>query len=325
MGIILLLHFLSKWDIKASGGFLRKFPSHLLIGQGFLKLSDRSYFAGNSEKDLFLGNRRFPFQLMKVGSNIKDTAYSYRSIARPMGLYKGMFLNVHDSTSYLFDGVGRIILSGNQSQLEFNRFVKTPPFVNGIAIGNNSYLLQTIQQGERISLIKFRNEKVLFTRFLGTNNYDVFDNDGILAGVPKSSSIIYMFYYHNKFICLDTNLRMKYESKTIDTIGNRKIKSIKIESKRTTTISGSANVINKKVSCNSKWVIIQSSIRADNELKSTFEKNAVLDVYSIKDGGYIFSFYIPMLDKERMIDFKVLGNKLYVLYETYLYQFLLKF
>jgi hypothetical protein len=54
-------------------------------------------------------------------------------------------------------------------------------------------------------------------------------------------------------------------------------------------------------------------LQADNESIEMFKSHEVIDVYSIKDGQYQFSFYLQKDNEKVISQFKVVGDKMIVL------------
>lgn len=67
--------------------------------------------------------------------------------------------------------------------------------------------------------------------------------------------------------------------------------------------------VNKYSCTNDDWLFVHSGLLADNENKDLFNKCAVIDLYSIHDGSYQYSFYIPDDQGTRLSEFKVFKDK----------------
>ena len=151
----------------------------------------------------------------------------------------------------------------------------------------------------------------------------LFSTDGMLLYDKSISRLIYMYYYRNQFICMDTNLKLLYKGKTIDTISRAQIKVSKIKSgsENTFTLSVPPLVVNKKGSVYKGCLFVHSNIIAKNETKKAFDNASVIDVYNLKAGSYKFSFYLPDYNNTKMFDFAINGNTLIALYDHYIFVF----
>jgi hypothetical protein len=155
-----------------------------------------------------------------------------------------------------------------------------------------------------------------------------FINDGMLQFDKENALIFYMFFYNGSFMCLDTNLNLLYEKKTIDTISKVTLKTAKLfkndikGGETTYTQSTPPKIVNKNFTIYKNQIYVLSRLKADNET-SAFENNQIVDVYRVKDGTYNYSFYIPKYKRKRLREFRIKDNFIFALYSTHVvkYQF----
>jgi hypothetical protein len=179
----------------------------------------------------------------------------------------------------------------------------------------------------------FRLINNLDGRTIATGNYlsdkgDMgFSSDGILAYDKLSNRILYVQYYNNKFICLDSTLNLLYESKTIDTLHNNNVK-VKVINRRSGAKSLMPTVPLKYVSnyaaCYDGRLLILSNVKSDDQSVSIFEGNFIIDVYSVDDGRYLFSFFIRR-EHDKLIRFKIVDDKIVILYTNSVFLYRLHF
>jgi hypothetical protein len=91
------------------------------------------------------------------------------------------------------------------------------------------------------------------------------------------------------------------------------------------TVSSPSGVVNRLSCMDSQWLYVNSKLMANNERKEEFDKVSVIDVYSLKDGTYHFSFYLPNLGEKKLRSFRVFNKTLVALYDHYVYTFRLNF
>jgi hypothetical protein len=72
-------------------------------------------------------------------------------------------------------------------------------------------------------------------------------------------------------------------------------------------------------------LFVQSALMANNEDKSVFNRNSVVDVYEVKDGHYRFSFYIPDFQGNKVKSFRVFGDNLFIIYDHYISAYRISF
>jgi len=141
-----------------------------------------------------------------------------------------------------------------------------------------------------------------------------FCTDGMLKYNKEHSRLFYVYYYRNEFLCLDTSMNLQYVAHTIDTTSRAKITVSNIHSEHAATLSSPARVVNNKVHTSGDLLFVYSNLEADNELRSVFLSNMAIDAYTIRDGQYAFSFYIPMPERQKAVEFFVVDKLLYVLF-----------
>ncbi len=59
------------------------------------------------------------------------------------------------------------------------------------------------------------------------------------------------------------------------------------------TMSSPPLVVNKSAVVDDGHLFVHSNLMANNEASKAFDEASVIDVYSLTDGAYKFSFYIP--------------------------------
>jgi hypothetical protein len=140
----------------------------------------------------------------------------------------------------------------------------------------------------------------------------IFPTDGILYFDSTTHLACYTYFYQNGFICMDTNLNVIVKGKTIDTITKREIKVVHVGS--SVTMKQPPQFVNDIGAVAEGKLYLQSMLKADNELPLDFAENTVIDAYSVTNGNYIASFYIPPYKGNKPYQFHVFGKKLYAIY-----------
>ncbi|MDR6786464.1 hypothetical protein ABIE26_005349 [Pedobacter africanus] len=147
-----------------------------------------------------------------------------------------------------------------------------------------------------------------------------FSIDGFISCNRRQNAVLFTYYYRNQFICLDTNLNLRYIGKTIDTntVAKLKVEELEVNGKRVQTISGTPLIISKRGYSDGNFIYLQAGLKADNEKLKLFEQRITLDVYRLNDGAYWHSIYLPEYKFEPLSDFAVRGNMLIALYGKYM-------
>lgn len=140
--------------------------------------------------------------------------------------------------------------------------------------------------------------------------------DGVLHYDKKTNLISYVFYYRNKFLLLDTNLKLIRVSKTIDTTYTNQTQAGELRSKKIITNLRPKRLVNYASTVYSGYLFNISKIKSDNEEMESFRTNAVIDIYNLSDGQYMGSFYLPNYKEEGAKKIRIIDGRLYVLYKN---------
>jgi hypothetical protein len=127
--------------------------------------------------------------------------------------------------------------------------------------------------------------------------------------------VCFVYYYRNQFISLDTSLTIQYRENTIDTVSRVKIRTATLQKDNTKVLAAPPIMVNRLSATANGWLFINSNALAKNEHPNAHKQADIIDVYSLIDRKYVFSFYVPAyLRKYRMKEFTVSKNTLTVHY-----------
>jgi hypothetical protein len=140
----------------------------------------------------------------------------------------------------------------------------------------------------------------------------IFCTDGLLKYDKAANRLVYMYYYRNQCLLLDTNLNLLRTIKTIDT---NSIAKISIASDRgNIMLSAPPAFVNATTCLHADKMYIRSVLLGDNEGPHVMSKNNLVDVYSTTDGHYIQTLYIPKQHEESLREMCIVKDKLIALY-----------
>ncbi|WP_316787794.1 hypothetical protein [Pedobacter frigoris] len=198
------------------------------------------------------------------------------------------------------------------------------PMLTRIAsLGNGKFVFRQFKNGIRDQVFtrynvrsnSFHSSKLLPQSF---NDGGVI-TDGMLHYDSVTNRILYVYFRRGVFECLDTALNLLSSYKTIDTFSTFQNTSARIKQRYSFlsfTSHDPAKFINYSSCCADGLLYVFSMARADNEKPEYLSKNMPIDVYAIKNGKYLGSFYLPMIAHEKIQSLKVLGNLLIAVYYT---------
>lgn len=171
--------------------------------------------------------------------------------------------------------------------------INTAGFANAIAITDNSFIIRTTDSDHNslFKKIMLPENKVLTEENISDKLGDGgFTYDGKLSYDPISNKLVFVSFYNNNLCCFDTSLHPIYKGHTIDTF--RSSQTSLRKTKTSITFSKPPIGYNKYNYAFNGTLYVKSSLRADNELSR--DDQTVIDTYSIPDGRYLGSFFIPL-------------------------------
>ncbi|NRF41123.1 hypothetical protein [Pedobacter foliorum] len=234
-----------------------------------------------------------------------------------------------DTTVHMTNGIGEIAAmssSRNQFWKLSGKSFDEPRSFSGNTLVVRSFVKNKLEN--RLELLKIS----LAQQASPGQYYDlppqvdgIFCADGWLHYDAKAARLYYMYFYRGTFLCLDTNLNLRYKAKTIDTVQWAKIR-VNMYNQRLKnggailrkSPAGLPTMVNKYFTVSGNRVYIQSGLKADNESASSRRKQESIDVYEGNSGRYIYSFYLPKYQGLNVRQFEVTDHNLIAIYDKFL-------
>jgi len=332
--IVLLLFIVSRFlrTEYGSNGFVRTSHINALIPEGFLDTGHSSFLIiGGTSSSIFLARNGSRSNVLVVSKDLKDTSKIKLSI--PDIRRMSPVLAIDSPDFYMMDGGVRCMAYGTLGCAVSTKSVSIfSQFTASVPISPHSYVIRTYDTTLRqniLAKISIRSGEI--SRYVLEKQKDgIFCTDGKLKYDFDKKLLMYMYYYRNQFVCLDTNLNVVYKGNTIDTTTHANIDVSEIESKRysgvrTSMLSTPPRSINKNLCITDSLLLIQSSIAADNEDIERFENSSVLDVYSMLNRKYKFTLYIPDLNGRKIQSLYAKENRLYIVVDKSIFLYRMNF
>lgn len=324
--ILFLSFFAEKLNHRANG-FIRLAPPHVSMPEEIRDIRFNGfYFAGGTPTHFYLANHMAPNLVMTMTTALTDSAIDRFSLQTAGGRFAKALRVIIDSPHiYLFEGITPTIAYGEVGDSLLHRRPAKLYFSVAEPLSPVSRVFRAVDDRLRQNvLVKQLNESFIKGDHVLEKQVDgIFCTDGTLLAQPDSNRLVYVYHYRNQFICLDTNLRVRYRGKTIDTVSRVKFAVDRIPTQRSITLSSPPEFVNEQSCVSGNYLFIHSALHADNEELSMFQRTSPIDVYSLLDGSYILSFYLPDYRQKKIQDFGVFGNTLVALYDHWLYTYTL--
>jgi hypothetical protein len=310
---------------RGKNGFSRQvLPTQLLSAKSINLGNNSYYFAGVSFNTLYLGNYTAPLRLFKTDPELKDTQTIFLRPLKDIYMdWPSSRISVDSPDLYLMEGNTPMILLGSlQTQRLTGVFPNKLHFTKSMALSPRSFILRTYDVfAHQNILTRISLNNSVFKGSLQSLAKQVdgfFCTDGQLLFDKARNRILYLYYYRNQVVSLDTNLLLMKPITTIDTDCFAKIVVDSVPNQKLSTLVSSGSIVNKMAAVFGSHVFVWSRVMADNEDRKQFETNTVFDSYSLVNGQYEGSFYIPPFRNLEPSDFAFVEKTILCLYQNYL-------
>ena len=149
-----------------------------------------------------------------------------------------------------------------------------------------------------------------------------FSVDGMFIHLSNSDRFIYLYYYRNSFLMLDSNIQLVYKGQTIDTNRYAKLKIGKIEREDKTILLTPPPIVNQEACANERYLVVYSDLMADNETSSIFSRHSTIDLYSLSNGQYVGSIYLETPSHKKISSMAIFHQHLVILQDDLLSDYL---
>jgi len=332
--IVVALYGFSNQHVRKNNSFLRIILKNPFSSISEMELKYNSYYiAGATENHVYLANITALLHLLVLNTKEKDTTGIALTDSAEITLkiknlerlkFKRPRISVMDPYFYIMDGVMPGLYRGKLSEWEADSFMfdKAAYFIDGIPFNSKSFAIKSISSltdEQVLGRVKADSPYVKFAPGILQKQIDgKFCTDGMLHYDRATGKLIYLYYYRNQYMVMDTSMNVLYRGNTIDTISHAQISGATISSERSYTMGTPPVTVNETSCVSNGLLFVKSPLLSKNEGEEAFKWQSAVDVYDLKDGTYKFSFYIPKFKGKSFRDFKVVENRLVVLYDQHL-------
>jgi len=319
------LYFFADKINHRRNGFIRLFPPHPILPDGNFDIKyDSYYIAGFSGSNIYLGNFVAPLRVLSADMGLSDTAklkinvdhLNILKLRRPL-------LSIDSPNFYLTDGIRPAILRGKIGEWKASRYMYDSTFfTDAIPLNSNSFIVRSVSRDKQNLIGKVSRVKphVKFeTEILKKQVDGLFCTDGMLNYNKDLNMLVFVYYYRNQYITMDTSLIVLAYGNTIDTISQAKIKVGRYNSGHAITMASPPLLVNKKSCVYRDYLLVNSDLLANNENKELFDRAPVIDVYNLRDRKYKFSFYL--FGDGQFSDFKISNDQIVALFGHHLFTY----
>lgn len=320
VSFILSLNYASKK--KEEYNFVRTLVQPTILPERHWDIRSRAhYIAGKVSTKIYLGNNIEPRKITIVETNL-EPVIKEDTIKVSEGLRKASFITVDSNEFTVFDLVSYSVYKGSTMDWKATRFMNNNSFfAEAVPIHQNTIIVRTFRDTVREYVLAKKTKSPPLTEYktmlLEKQIDGLFCTDGMLYFNEKTNQVVYVYYYRNQFITMDTSLNLLYRGTTIDPVTTARIKTARLKD-GSVTLASPPYLVNNRSHTNGNYLFINSKIKAKNDDSELFAKTSVIDVYSLLNGTYVGSFYIPEFLGHKIKEFKVFDSTLVAIQGHYL-------
>lgn len=317
------LFLLSEHSAHRNNGFIRSYPhSPASMIRGWKLPFNSYYLAGIAERDIFLGNVVAPSHLLKVTMDRKDFKSVELKIEGGGNLaFTAPRIEVHAPYFFIYDGNVPAIFRGLTSDWKgYPYWTGATKFLQLQPVDDDTLLVCGLYQNQsNIGIIgKGGPAFPVMPQLLERQTPEVFDTDGMLLYSQAFGRLVYVYYYRNKYVVSDLDQTQHYQGSTIDTIANPVMEVAYDDAGRSRTLAQPPVFVQLEACTSGRYLFVKSNRLGRYESEEMLEQASIIDVYNLEEKTYEFSFYLYDYEGERIKSFRVHGDKLVGLTETYL-------
>ncbi|MBT1685494.1 hypothetical protein [Dawidia soli] len=332
--LVVVLYGFSNHYIRKNNSFLRVIVKDAFYGISGKDLKYNSYYiAGTTRRHVYLANVTAPLHLLVLNTKEKDSTGIAITDSTEITLqiknlerltYKRPRISVLEPYFYIMDGVMPSLYRGKLNEWEADSFMfdKAAYFIDGIPVSARSFAIKSISgltNEQILGRIKADSPYVKFTPGILQKQIDgKFCTDGMLHYDRAEGKLIYLYYYRNQYIVMDTSMNVTYRGNTIDTVSHAQVSGAKISSEGSYTMSTPPVTVNETSCVSNGLLFVKSPLLSKNEDENAFKWQSAVDVYDLENGTYQFSFYVPKFEGKSFREFRVVEDRLIVLYDHHL-------
>lgn len=318
-GVVVALFLSSEHIIKRENNFIRRFGQHpIRDGKAFDLGVDSYYFAGIADGQVYLGNVTAPLLLTTVDTalttkkavkiRLDDTSHPFRSIQ----------IKVKAPHFYVYDGSVPVIYRGHLGDSLARTVSYADAYFSQLEVMDSvrfAFRAQDAGTGEQVlgSLRPDREPAVKLHHGLLEKQVDgVFDMDGQLLRDDMTGELIYIYFYRNQFIVMDSSLHLSQRLHTIDTISRAQVRVRSLSDGRH-KMDAPPLQVNKRSVVHNRLLFNESNLMGKFESREMWQKAAIIDMYRTDRQEYLGSFYVHHRGSHKMARMIVTDEYLFVL------------
>ncbi|MBL7697126.1 MAG: hypothetical protein JNK79_03170 [Chitinophagaceae bacterium] len=298
----------------SKNGFVRQFEYKATILHRDTLPYNSYYLAGATASQLYLGNVVNTTVLLTLDHDLRTHTSSALQISEDGNIaWQALHVQLDSPDIHMIEQITPRVFYGRLGDRQlYNRDINASTLSAWMAVSPGTYIFRKWDSSHnQYDLFKWTDHR--FTGHteptLQTQGDGTFSIDGSLMYDRLSATVIYMYFYRNEVLLMDTNVAVKGVMKTIDTITRANVEVVSIASTKTKTIKRPPLVVNKKAAVFNNRLYIHSPRKADNQSQ---DDQAVIDCYDLSLRKYLYSFYLD-IDPKTFSGMMVMHDRMYAI------------
>lgn len=221
---------------------------------------------------------------------------------------------------YLMQGSSKLIVRTDFLRSAPSIYIFPDVFTRAVPISDNSLIVRKFKQGITDQfLYKFSLRSNTFSNEQAATAPSAdggLVTGGMISYDPKTTHSVYVHYYCNKLVLLDSSLNIVKTGTTIDTFANYTIRSNKYRNNGIDIINnaGPTRFVNRASCVSDGTLYVYSEVRANNEAIEDFFGNKRIDLYDMSDLRYKGSYRLKGIEEDKIRNILAMRDRLVLLF-----------
>lgn len=322
IGIVYILFVLSENVIHKDNPFIRRFEKSASVKSAEYELHYNSYyFAGLTDGKLFLGNHTAPLLVTEIDTSLHSERQQTIILDTTTIQYSALTIAVIDKYFFIMDGNVPSISIGTLINWKARSIGGPIPHFSQIEPIDSTRMAfrgQNPKNGAHVlGVFHLQDNSIDYGYDVLEKQKDgIFATDGLLKYDKETKKLVYLYYYRNEIMSMDTNFKSVKMNKTIDTVSQPQLEVAYVSSRKEHKFSAPPVLVNKTFSVDDGLLYVVSPRRGRYETKTMWKHATVIDVYDLSQKNYLTSIYIYNENGKQLQTFLVSKNRLYGLVGT---------
>lgn len=319
VGVVVALFLSSEHIIKKENNFIRRFGQHPIRDEKAFDLGVNSYyFAGIADGQVYLGNVTAPLILTTVDTALTTKTEIKIQLDNTDHPFRNIQMKVTPPWFYLYDGSVPVIYRGHLGDSLARTVSYADAYFSQLEVTDSLNFAIRTQSAETKSqvlgkLALDQEPKVTLHDGLLEKQVDgVFDTDGQLLRDDMTGELIYIYFYRNQFLVMDSSLHLSRRLHTIDTISRAQVQVRSLSDGRH-KMGAPPLQVNKRSAVHNRVLFNESNLMGKFESREMWNRAAIIDMYRTDRQEYLGSFYVYNRGDNKMARMIVTDKYFFVL------------